>query len=153
VLDGSNLARLLPGSCLQSIDRVVAALAGQHPGHACVVLCDPSLRRQVGALDRDEFERRLRAGWQETPPGTPADVAILALARELHAVVVSRDRYREHAAARLDVPVLAVSTEGDAVVFGPALMHGSDATLRRVDVDRHLALRTKARRQGDNPPL
>ena len=154
VLDGSNLARLLPGSCLQSIDRVLAALAGRHPGHACVVLCDPSLRLQIGAFDRDEFDRRLRSGdWQETPPGVAADVSILALARQLHAVVVSRDRFREHAAARQDVPVLAVRTEGGAVVFGPALMHGSDGTLRMVDVDGHLALRTKARRQGDNPAL
>jgi hypothetical protein len=146
VLDGSNLARMLPGSCMLAIDRVAAALAALHPESTCAVLCDPSLRRQIGAVDRAEFERRLCLGhWQETPPGIAADLAILAHARRLGAIVVSRDRFRDHPDARRDVPVLAVHAGASGIAFGPALVHGSDGTLRRIDVEQHLRVRALRR--------
>lgn len=143
VLDGSNLARLLPGSCLQAIDRVIAALLARHPCHRCLVMCDPSLRRQIAAVDRAEFERRLASGhWLET--SVAADLAILRQARSTGAVVVSRDRFRDQPAERADVPVLTVSTGPAGVQFDAALMHTSDGRLVRVDVEQHLATRSRS---------
>ena len=140
VLDGSNLARLLPGSCLQAMDRVVAALLARHPAHRCVVVCDPSLRRQIAAVDRAAFERRIAEGlWVEAPGA--ADVAILERARRTGAVVVSRDRFREHPAERADVPVLTVSAGPEGIRLEAALMHTSDGRLVKVDVEQYLAAR------------
>lgn len=136
VLDASNLWRLLPGPPLVVLDRITAALRARFPTHGCILFADRSLPGEAPAAEQADFARRRADGsLRLPPPGEPADPHLLALARDLRAVVVSRDRFREHRSARLDVPVLTPAFSADgALATSHALIHASDRRLLRVDV-------------------
>ena len=66
----------------------------QAEGYEAIVVADAALRHQVN--DAAAFERLVERGVvHQAPAGTDADYFILNFARELDAVIVSNDRFRD----------------------------------------------------------
>jgi hypothetical protein len=62
------------------------------------VVSDAALRHQID--DKEGYERRIEEGKiRQAPAGTDADYFLLAFARELDAVIVSNDLFRDRADA------------------------------------------------------
>lgn len=94
IVDASNVANSAPSARarLGYLTLVVARLEAE--GFEPVVVADAGLARRIDdpARYRELVER---GAIREAPAGTEADELILKLARELDAVVVSNDRFRE----------------------------------------------------------
>jgi prevent-host-death family protein len=94
IVDASNVANSAPSATarLEYLTLVTARLA--EAGWTPVVVADAGLVRRID--DRAGYLRRVEEGAiRVAPPGSEADELILRLARELGAVVVSNDRFRE----------------------------------------------------------
>ena len=94
IIDGSNVAHSTEGdrARLENIRLVSEKLVGE--GFETVVVVDAALRHQID--DKPGFERRVEDGTiRQAPAGTDADYFILSFARELDAVVVSNDRFKD----------------------------------------------------------
>jgi len=94
LVDGSNVAHSSEGERARfgNIRLVVEKL--REEGYEPVVVTDAALRHQID--DRDSFEQKVDDGKiHQAPAGTDADYFILAFARELGAVIVSNDRFRD----------------------------------------------------------
>ena len=98
IVDGSNVAHSSEGdeAKLHNVVLVVKKLKAE--GYDPIVVADAALRHQID--DKEGYERRVEEGKiRQAPAGTDADYFILAFARELDAVVVSNDRFRDRAEA------------------------------------------------------
>lgn len=94
IVDGSNVAHSTEGdnARLENIHLVCTKLVEQ--GYEPVVVVDAALRHQID--DSAGFERLVDQGKiRQSPAGTDADYFILSFARELEAVVVSNDRFKD----------------------------------------------------------
>jgi hypothetical protein len=98
LVDGSNVAHSSEGdeARLGNIKLVVRKLISE--GYEPVVVADAALRHQID--DKEGYERRVEEGKiKQAPAGTDADYFLLAFARELDAVIVSNDLFRDRAEA------------------------------------------------------
>jgi hypothetical protein len=98
IIDGSNVAHSSEGdeARLENI-RVVRAKIIEE-GYEAIVVVDAALRHQID--DSRGYEQMVEEGTiKQAPAGTDADYFILAFARELDAVVVSNDRFKDRAKA------------------------------------------------------
>ncbi len=98
LIDASNVAHSTEGEHprLENIAIVVRKL--REEGYTPVVMADAALRHQID--DKEGYERRLDEGKiRQAPAGTDADYFILAFARELDALIVSNDRFRDRGEA------------------------------------------------------
>jgi hypothetical protein len=98
LVDGSNVAHSSEGeeARLENIKIVVRKLKAE--GYQPIVVADAALRHQID--DKEGYERRVEEGKiRQAPAGTDADYFLLAFARELDAVIVSNDRFRDRAEA------------------------------------------------------
>lgn len=96
LVDGSNVAHSSEGeeARLENIKIVVRKLKAE--GYNPIVVADAALRHQID--DKEGYERRVEEGKiRQAPAGTDADYFLLAFARELDAVIVSNDRFRDRA--------------------------------------------------------
>lgn len=118
IVDGSNVAHATEGdhARLENIRLVCDKL--REEGYEPVVVVDAALRHQID--DERSYEAMVEAGEiKQAPAGTDADYFILSFARELDAVVVSNDRYKD----RLDAfpeareRVIRFMIVNDEVVF------------------------------------
>lgn len=118
IIDGSNVAHSSEGdqARLENIRLVSRKLVEE--GYQPVVVVDAALRHQID--DRTRFEEMVEDGRiKQAPAGTDADYFILSFARELEAVVVSNDRFKD----RLDAfpeareRVIRFMIVNDEVVF------------------------------------
>jgi hypothetical protein len=94
IIDGSNVAHSTEGDHvrLQNIRLVSEKLVEE--GYEPVVVVDAALRHQID--DKAAFEQMVEDGTiRQAPAGTDADYFILSFARELDAVVVSNDRFKD----------------------------------------------------------
>jgi hypothetical protein len=94
IVDGSNVAHSSEGGSarVNNIRLVMARLIEE--GYEPVVVADAALRHQVD--DKAGYERMVEDGIiKQAPAGTDADYFILSFARELDAVVVSNDRFKD----------------------------------------------------------
>src|SRR5687768_645863 len=94
LVDGSNVAHSSEGdeARLENIKIVVRKL--RREGYEAVVVADAALRHQID--DKEGYERRVAEGKiRQAPAGTDADYFLLAFARELDAVIVSNDLFRD----------------------------------------------------------
>ena len=94
IVDASNVAHSTEGDRvrLANIHLVVEKLI-EH-GYSPIIVADAALRHQID--DKGTFERMVDDGViKQAPAGTDADYFILSFARELEAVVVSNDRFRD----------------------------------------------------------
>ncbi|HWK89386.1 MAG TPA: hypothetical protein VNP72_05300 [Longimicrobium sp.] len=98
LVDASNVAHSTEGDevRLQNIRLVVLKL--REEGYEPIVVADAALRHQID--DKEGYERRIDEGKiKQAPAGTDADYFLLAFARELDAVIVSNDLFRDRAEA------------------------------------------------------
>jgi hypothetical protein len=98
LVDGSNVAHSSEGdeARLENIKIVVRKL--RREGYDAVVVADAALRHQID--DKEGYERRVAEGKiRQAPAGTDADYFLLSFARELDAVIVSNDLFRDRAEA------------------------------------------------------
>ena len=98
LVDGSNVAHATEGEAprLENIRLVCAKLAEE--GFAPIVVADAALRHQID--DGAAYERMIDSGEvKQAPAGTDADYFILSFARELGAVIVSNDRFKDRLAS------------------------------------------------------
>ena len=94
LVDGSNVAHSTePKEAKLANIRLVCDKLGEE-GFEPIVVVDAALRHQI---DREgDYERMVAEGQiRQAPAGTDADFFILSFARELDAVVVSNDRFRD----------------------------------------------------------
>ena len=94
LVDGSNVAYSTERDrpVLANITLVCDRLEAE--GYQPIVVVDAALRHQID--DKEGYERRIEEGKiRQAPAGTDADYFILSFARELDAVVVSNDRFRD----------------------------------------------------------
>jgi hypothetical protein len=94
IIDGSNVAHSTEGdhARLNNIRLVSEKLVEE--GYEPVVVVDAALRHQID--DKAAFEQMVEDGRiRQAPAGTDADYFILSFARELDAVVVSNDRFKD----------------------------------------------------------
>ena len=94
IIDASNVAHSGEGGAarVRNIDLMCAKL--REEGLEPIVVADAALRHQVD--DADAYERMVSAGTvHQAPAGTDADYFILTFARELGALIVSNDRFRD----------------------------------------------------------
>lgn len=118
IIDGSNVAHSSEGdqARLENIRLVSARLVEE--GYAPVVVVDAALRHQID--DRRTFEEMVENGSiKQAPAGTDADYFILSFARELDAVVVSNDRFKDRLEAFPEAreQVIRYMIVNDEVVF------------------------------------
>ncbi|MBW3570442.1 MAG: hypothetical protein KY467_04990 [Gemmatimonadetes bacterium] len=98
LVDASNVAHSSEGETarLENVKLVVRKLISE--GYEPVVVADAALRHQID--DKEGFERRVEEGKiKQAPAGTDADYFLLSFARELDAVIVSNDLFRDRAEA------------------------------------------------------
>ncbi|HEU0014152.1 MAG TPA: hypothetical protein VFQ45_10735 [Longimicrobium sp.] len=98
LVDGSNVAHSAGGdeARLENIKLVVLKL--REEGYEPIVVADAALRHQID--DKEGYERRIDEGKiKQAPAGTDADYFLLSFARELDAVIVSNDLFRDRAEA------------------------------------------------------
>lgn len=94
IIDGSNVAHATEGEHPRLENVVLVRAKMLEDGFEPVVVVDAALRHQVD--DRTGYEKMVEDGTvKQAPAGTDADYFILSFARELDAVVVSNDRYRD----------------------------------------------------------
>lgn len=94
IIDGSNVAHSGEGEkpSLHAIELIRQKLV--EDGYEPVIVVDAALRHQID--DQREYEKMVDGGiLKQAPAGTDADYFILSFARELDAVVVSNDRFRD----------------------------------------------------------
>jgi hypothetical protein len=94
IVDGSNVAHSSEGdkALLGNIRAVREKLIEE--GYEPVILADAALRHQID--DESGFEAFVESGIiKQAPAGTDADYFILSFARELNAVIVSNDRFKD----------------------------------------------------------
>lgn len=118
IVDGSNVAHSSEGDSarVENIRLVMAKLAEE--GYEPVVVADAALRHQVD--DKTAYERMVEEGViKQAPAGTDADYFILSFARELDAVVVSNDRFKDRLEAFPEARdhVIRYMIVNDEVVF------------------------------------
>jgi hypothetical protein len=94
IIDGSNVAHSTEGDAAHLANIMLVREKMEEEGYEPIVVVDAALRHQVD--DRREYEEMVEDGTlRQTPAGTDADYFILSFARELDAVVVSNDRFRD----------------------------------------------------------
>lgn len=94
IIDGSNVAHSTEGESAHLANIVLVREKMEEEGYEPIVVVDAALRHQVDK--RREYEEMVEDGTlRQAPAGTDADYFILAFARELDAVVVSNDRFRD----------------------------------------------------------
>jgi hypothetical protein len=93
IIDGSNVAYSSEAQArLANITLICEKM--EEEGYEPVVVVDAALRHQID--DNKGYERMVEKGAiRQAPAGTDADYFILAFARELDAVVVSNDRFKD----------------------------------------------------------
>ena len=118
IIDGSNVAHSSEGdhARLENIRLVSEKLVEE--GYQPVVVVDAALRHQID--DKARFEQMVEEGRiRQAPAGTDADYFILSFARELEAVVVSNDRFKDRLEAFPEARdhVIRFMIVNDEVVF------------------------------------
>lgn len=118
IVDGSNVAHSTEGdrARLANIDLVCARL--REDGFEPIVVADAALRHQID--DERRYEEMVENGEiRQAPAGTDADYFILSFARELDALVLSNDRYKDRIEAFPDARDRAIRfmIVNDEVVF------------------------------------
>lgn len=118
IVDGSNVAHSTEGdrARLANIDLVSARL--REDGFEPIVVADAALRHQID--DERRYEEMVENGdIRQAPAGTDADYFILSFARELDALVLSNDRYKDRIEAFPDARERAIRfmIVNDEVVF------------------------------------
>ena len=118
LIDGSNDAHSSEGdqARLENIRLVSEKLVEE--GYQPVVVVDAALRHQID--DKAHFEQMVEDGRiKQAPAGTDADYFILSFARELEAVVVSNDRFKDRLEAFPEARerVIRYMIVNDEVVF------------------------------------
>jgi hypothetical protein len=94
IIDGSNVAHSTEGESAHLANILLVREKMEEEGYEPIVVVDAALRHQVD--DRREYEEMVEDGTlKQAPAGTDADYFILSFARELDAVVVSNDRFRD----------------------------------------------------------
>ena len=94
IIDASNVAHFGEGGAARV--RYISLMCDKmrEEGYEPIVVADAALRHQVD--DAEAYERMVDAGTvHQAPAGTDADYFILSFARELDAVIVSNDRFRD----------------------------------------------------------
>ena len=97
LIDASNVAHSAEGEVgrVRYLELMRDKLASE--GYEPILMADAALRHHVD--DRAAYERMVEEGIvRQAPAGTDADYFILSFARELDAVVVSNDRFRDRIA-------------------------------------------------------
>jgi hypothetical protein len=98
IIDASNVAHSGEGSAART--RYIRLMWDKlaEAGYEPIVVADAALRHQVD--DAESYERLVESGVvHQAPAGTDADYFILNFARELEAVIVSNDRFRDRLAS------------------------------------------------------
>lgn len=98
IIDASNVAH--SGEGAHARVRYIELMAEKlgHAGYEPLIVADAALRHQVD--DETAYEQLVRSGVvHQAPAGTDADYFILNFARELEAVIVSNDRFRDRIAS------------------------------------------------------
>ena len=118
IVDGSNVAHSSEGGAprLENISLVCEKLEEQ--GYQPIVVVDAALRHQID--DAAGYERMVEDGRiRQAPAGTDADYFILSFARELDAMVVSNDRFKDRLQAFPEARerVIRYMIVNDEVVF------------------------------------
>jgi hypothetical protein len=94
IIDGSNVAHSTEGDAAHLANILLVREKMEEEGYEPIVVVDAALRHQVD--QRREYEEMVEDGTlRQAPAGTDADYFILSFARELDAVVVSNDRFRD----------------------------------------------------------
>ena len=93
IVDASNVAHAGErGARLATLLAVRDEL--KEEGFEPILIADAALRHQID--DKDAYERLVDSGeLQQAPAGTDADYFVLKLAKDLDAMVVSNDRFRD----------------------------------------------------------
>jgi Zc3h12a-like Ribonuclease NYN domain len=93
IVDASNVAHAgEKGARLATLLAVRDEL--KEEGFEPILIADAALRHQID--DRDGYEQLVESGeLQQAPAGTDADYFVLKLAKDLDALVVSNDRFRD----------------------------------------------------------
>jgi hypothetical protein len=118
LVDGSNVAHSSEGELARLENIRVVVLKLREEGYEPIVVADAALRHQID--DKDAYEERVVKGKiRQAPSGTDADYFILAFARELDAVIVSNDRFRDRQEAFPDAQdrMIRYMIVADEVVF------------------------------------
>jgi hypothetical protein len=147
VIDGSNVIASSAARPLERLDLVVGWFARWRPDLPIQVFLDHAT---VGRLAK-EVQQVLRARCEDVtpgrsryaicPPGVPADRFVLEHAREHRALVVSNDRYLDHADLRKHSITVQFTLAGDRLeVFGEATWFRSPGVALRIAMD-HLQAR------------
>jgi hypothetical protein len=94
IIDGSNVAHSTEGDAAHLANITLVREKMEEEGYEPIVVVDAALRHQVD--NRRAYEEMVEDGTlRQAPAGTDADYFILSFARELDAVVVSNDRFRD----------------------------------------------------------
>ena len=94
IIDGSNVAHATEGDAARLENILLVREKLLEEGFKPLVVVDAALRHQID--NSKDFERLVDAGdISQAPAGTDADYFILSFARELDALVVSNDRFRD----------------------------------------------------------
>ena len=94
IIDGSNVAHATEGDSARLENILLVREKLLEEGLKPLVVVDAALRHQID--NSRDFERLVEAGdISQAPAGTDADYFILSFARELDALVVSNDRFRD----------------------------------------------------------
>ena len=118
IVDGSNVAHATEGDSARLANIRLVCDKLREEGYEPVVVVDAALRHQID--DEHAYEDMVEAGAiKQAPAGTDADYFILSFARELDAVVVSNDRYKDRLAAFPEARerVMRFMIVNDEVVF------------------------------------
>jgi hypothetical protein len=118
IIDGSNVAHSTEGDHARLGNIRIVAAKLEEEGYEPVVVVDAALRHQID--DSDSFEEMVETGTiRQAPAGTDADYFILSFARELDAVVVSNDRFKDRIEAFPEARerVIRYMIVNDEVVF------------------------------------
>ena len=98
LIDGSNVAHSTEGEAPRLDNILLVRDKLVEEGFEPIVVADAALRHQID--DGAEYERMIESGAvKQAPAGTDADYFILSFARELDAVIVSNDQFKDRIAA------------------------------------------------------
>lgn len=118
IVDGSNVAHSSEGDHARLRNIQIIAKKLREEGSMPIVVVDAALRHQID--DRDGYEALVESGEiKQAPAGTDADFFILSFARELDAMVVSNDRFKDRLEAFPEARerVIRFMIVNDEVVF------------------------------------
>lgn len=94
LVDGSNVAHSTEGAQAQVANLLAVREKLCDEGLEPIIVADAALRHQID--DPERYEQMVESGQvRQAPAGTDADFFILSFARELHAPIVSNDRFRD----------------------------------------------------------